>query len=170
MGGTIEGVGLKLRRARRIRVGWWLLVLLPAGVVFALCYRPVMRLRPAPPPGFAETGSAWDATRQAAEARAAEAYWQLALNIVQWKFPFGTELPLEPIAEFRLDEKDFPRSGIAAAPATRARYWKKLREMWSSPQIWNRAYVWNSGWLWEALLNFTEAVSRFVHRITRAFS
>lgn len=170
MGGTIEGVGLRLRRARRIRLGRWLLVLVAVAVVFAVCYRPVMRLKPTMPKGFVTTDKAWDATRQAAEDRIAQAYWLLALNIVQWKFAFGTELPPQPIEEFRLNEKDFPHSGIAASPAARARYWQKLREIWPSPQNWNRAYVWNSGWIWEALSDFTEAVSRFVHRITSSFS
>ena len=169
MGGTIEGVGLRVGRVRRMRFARWLLVLVPVGAVFGLCYRPVLRLKPEPPAQFVEMHKEWDATRQAAEDRAAQGYWQLALNIVQWKFAFGTELPVEPIAEFRLDEKDFPRSGIAAAPATRAHYWKKLRETWPLPQYWSRTYVWNPGWLPESLSDFMDAVSRFVRGITQHF-
>lgn len=170
MGGTIEGLGIRLRRGRRVRLGWWLLLSLAVALVFALCYRPVMRLNPEPPAGFGETRPEWDATRQAAEDRAAQAYWQLAQNFVQWKFAFGTELPAEPIAEFQLDEKDFPRSGIAAAPATRARYWKKLREVWPLPQNWSRTYVWNPGWLTEMLSSFMETILGFTDRNLRKIS
>ena len=167
MGGTIDGVGLKVGRERRIRFGLWLLVLLPVAVVFALCYRPVMRLKPQPPAGFAETKTEWDATRQAAEDRAAQAYWQLAINLVQWRFPFGTELPPDPMPEFRLDEKDFPRSSIAAAPSTRARFWNKLRMTWPQSQAWGETYVWNTDWLRESMSSAMDAISRFTDNLTR---
>ena len=169
MGGNIEGLGLKVGIARRARHGWWLLVLLPLGLVFAVCYRPVMRLKSEPPVGFMETRKEWDATRRAVEGRAARAYWQLAINTVQWKFAFGTELPAYPIDEFKLDEKDFSRSGIEAASTTRARYWNKLRETWPRPETWNRTYVWRTGWLTEFLASSMETVSRFVDGIMRRF-
>ncbi len=165
MGGTIDGAGLKIGHERHIRFGLWLLVLLPVTVIFALCYRPVMRLKPQPPPGFVETKPEWNATRQSAEDRAAQAYWQLAINIVQWRFGFGTELPAEPIQEFRLDPKDFPRSTIAAAPDTRRRYWNKLRTTWPQPDAWTETYVWNTDWLRESLSSFMEAILRFTDNI-----
>lgn len=165
MGGTIDGVGLKVGRERRIRFGWLLLILLPLAVVFALCYRPVMRLKPQPPAGFVDVQQGWDATRQATEDRAAQAYWQLAVNLLQWRFPFGTELPADPIAEFRLAEKDFPRSTIAAAPATRIRYWNKVRATWPLSSSWSETYVWNTDWLKESLSSFMEAILRFTDNI-----
>ena len=135
MGGTIDGASLRIGRERRVRIGPWLLLFLPVALAFVLCYRPVMRLKAQPPPGFVETQPDWDATRQAAENRAAEAYWQLAINLVQWRFAFGSELPGEPIEEFKLDEKDFRRNSIAATPATRVRYWNKLRTVWTQPHV-----------------------------------
>ena len=168
MGGVIEGARLRLRRARPIRVGWWMLVLLPVAGVFALCVRPVMRLNAQPPAGFIEVNKEWDATRQSTEDRAARAYWQLAHNLLQWKYAFGTELPAEPVSEFRLDEKDFPRSSVAAAPATRLLYWKKLREVWPQRSAWTRTYIWNPGWLTELLYIFTGGLVRFTDRILRA--
>ena len=167
MGGTLEGVGVRLRRPRRIRIGWWLAVCLPPALVFALCFRPVMRLESQKPSGFAEVRKEWDATRLSSEERAAGAYWQVAINIVQWQYPFGTDLPDTPVAEFKLDEKDFPHSGIEAAPATRARYWKKLQEIWPRPQSWEKTYVWNPGWLTESLSSFVEGTWRFVDGIFR---
>ncbi len=169
MGGNLDGVGIRLMRSRPSRLAKWLLLLLPVAVVFAFCYRPVMRLKPEPPEGFVETGKEWDAKRQSAEARAARAYWQVAINIVQWKHAFGTELPDAPIAEFKLDERDFPRGGIEAAPVTRARYWNKLRAVWPLPQTWRRTYVWNPSWLTELLTSLFQDVWRFVDGILRSF-
>ena len=167
MGGTINGAGLTIRRERRIRFGMWLLVLLPIAVVFALCYRPVMRLNSQPPPGFVEVHKDWGATRQATEDRAAQAYWQLAINLVQWRFGFGTKLPAEPIDEFRLEEKDFPRTSVVAAPATQRRYWNKLRAVWSQPEAWSETYVWNTDWLREAL---SSAIDSGVHFTDSVFA
>lgn len=160
MGGTIDGAGLKIGRERRVRLGRWLLLFLPLAIAFVLCYRPVMRLKAQPPADFAETHKEWDATRQASEDRAAQAYWQLAINLVQWRFAFGSELPGEPIEEFKLDEKDFRHNPIAAAPATRIRYWNKLRTVWTQPQAWSETYVWNTDWLREFL---TTAMNFIIH-------
>ena len=165
MGGTIDGASLRIGRERRVRIGPWLLLFLPVALAFVLCYRPVMRLKAQPPPGFVETQPDWDATRQAAENRAAEAYWQLAINLVQWRFAFGSELPGEPIEEFKLDEKDFRRNSIAATPATRVRYWNKLRTVWTQPHAWSETYVWNTEWLREFLSSAMDSAMHFADGI-----
>ena len=169
MGGTIDGAGLKISRERRIRLGPWLLVLLPVALVFLVCYRPVMRLKPQPPPGFVEMRQDWDAVRQSSENRAAQAYWQLAINFVQWRFAFGSKLPPEPIKEFRLDDKDFPRNSIAAAPATQLRYWNKLRAIWSQPSAWSQTYVWNTDWLREGLSSAIDSAAHFSDAVMARF-
>jgi hypothetical protein len=165
MGGTIDGASLKLKRARRLRRGAWLLVLIPLFLFIFLCYRPVLRLKTPMPPDFAETNPQWDATRQSAENRAAQAYWTLAVNIVQWRFGYGTELPAVPIEEFRLQIVDFPRDSIAAAPATRLKYWNKLRALWPQRNRWVRVYVWNTDWLRESFSRFMEATRRLPERL-----
>ena len=170
MGGTIDGAGLRISRRRKLRLGVWLLFLLPAAVVFLICYRPVMRLKPQPPAGFVETRENWDAVRQSSENRAAQAYWQLAANFVQERYAFGTELPVQPIDEFRLDEKHFPRNSVAADPATRLRYWSKLRQIWSVPNAWSQKYVWNTGWLRESLSAALDAAMKFPESIVARFS
>lgn len=169
MGGTIDGAGMRIGRQRRVRLGMWLLLLLPVALVFALCYRPVLRLKAQPPPGFVETQRGWDATRQSAEERAGQAYWQLAINLVQWRFVFGSELPAEPLEGFRLDEKDFPRNSIVAAPATRVRYWNKLRTIWPHPQSWSRTYVWNTDWLRESLSKAMDSALHFTDGLLSRF-
>lgn len=169
MGGTIDGAGLKIGRERRVRLGLWVLLFLPVALVFVLCYRPVLRLKVEPPPDFVETQPTWNANRQAAENRAAQAYWQLAINLVQWRFAYGTDLPGEPLEEFRLDENDFPRSSAAAAPATRVRYWNKLRAIWTQPQAWSETYVWNTDWLRELFSKFTDSASHFIDGLLSRF-
>ncbi len=169
MGGTIDGARLKISQVRRARLGLWLLALLPLAVGFVLCYRPVLRLKTQPPADFAETQTAWDATRQSSENRAAQAYWTLAVNLVQDRFAYGNELPEEPIDEFRLAEKDFPRNSIAAAPATRVRYWNKLRILWPQREAWVRTYVWNTEWLGESLSKFTDAVRHSIEVVMSRF-
>jgi len=157
-------------RERRVRLGAWLLLLLPVILVFVLCYRPVLRLKTQPPPGFAETHMEWDATRQSAENRAAQAYWQLAINLVQWRYAFGTELPAQPMEEFRLEEKDFPRNSIAAAPATRVRYWSKLRALWPQRHAWSETYVWNTDWLRESLSKAMDSAMHFTDGLVTRFN
>jgi hypothetical protein len=161
MGGTIDGAGMKIGRKRRMRLGMWLLLLLPVAIVFVVCYRPVMRLKAQPPSDFVETNKQWDAARQSAEERAAQAYWQLAINLVQWRFVFGSELPGQPPEEFKLAEKDFRSNSIATAPATRIHYWNKLRTVWTQPQAWSETYVWNTDWLREFLSKFMDSAVHF---------
>jgi len=161
MGGTIDSAGLKLSRKQRFRFGPWLLVLVPVAAVFLVCYRPVMRLKPQPPPGFVESREDWDALRESSENRAALAYYQLAINLLQDRYAFWSKLPPEPIEGFRLDEKHFPSNSIAAAPTTRIRYWNKLRQVWSQPSAWSRTYVWNTDWLRESLSFLVDSAIRF---------
>ena len=165
MGGTIEAAALKLSRRQRFRLLPWLPALLPVAAVFLMCYRPVMRLKPQPPPGFVETRESWDALRHSSENRAAQAYYQLAINLVQERYAFGSKLPLEPIEGFRLNEKNFPRNSVAAAPATQIRYWNKLRQIWSQPSAWSQTYVWNTDWLRDSLSSLVDAVSRLSNAV-----
>jgi hypothetical protein len=169
MGGTVDGAGMRIGRKRRMRLGMWLLLLLPVALVFVVCYRPVMRLKAQPPPGFVDSQKGWDATRQSAEDRAAQAYWQLAINLVQWRFAFGSELPDEPLEEFTLAEKDFRHNPIATAPATRIRYWNKLRTVWTQPQAWSETYVWNTDWLRESVSKFMDSAFHFTDGLLSRF-
>ncbi len=167
MGGTIEGVGIRLQRPRGIRLGWWLAISLPPVLMFALCFRPVMRLVTQKPASFAEERAEWDATRLASEEREARAYWQVAVNIIQWQYPFGTNLPDFPVPEFKLDERLFPHTSLEAGAATRTRYWAKLQEAWIHPQSWKKTYVWNPSWLAETLSSLVEGIWRYVSGIIR---
>jgi len=140
------------------------------GLLAYLSYRPETHLRPDPPASFLEMRKEWDAKRRGAEERVARAYWQQALQVIQVKYEYGTPLPAEPPGEFNLDKKDFPSGSLEASPATRARYWERLRVVWNSPQAWEKSYEWSTAWLGESLMSFEQAVHRFVSSIFGEFS
>jgi hypothetical protein len=140
------------------------------GLLAYLSYQPVTRLQPEPPASFLEMRKEWDAKRREAEERAARAYWQQALQVIQVKYDYGTPLPAEPPAEFSIEKKGFPPGDPGASSATRTRYWERLRVVWNSPQAWEKSYEWSTAWLGESLVSFEQAVHRFVSSIFGEFS
>ena len=164
MGGEMEWLGVRERRSHRGHLGWALLLLLLVVMGF-LSYRPVMRLKAELPPGFVEVRKEWKAERQAAEVRTARAYWQLALGVVQRQHTYGAELPDNPIPEFKLDDREFPEGRSEVSPATRAKYWKRLREAWPLPQTWQQHHDWTLAWLPEMMTRFRMASSQFFNGV-----
>ena len=140
------------------------------GVIAFLSYQPVTRLRPDPPPSFLEMRKEWDAQRRAVEERAARAYWEQALQVVQVKYEYGAPLPTEPPAEFSIEKKGFPPGAHEASPATRIRYWERLRVVWISPQAWEKSYEWSTAWVGESLVAFEQGILRLVDSIFGQFS
>jgi hypothetical protein len=108
----------------------------------------VMRLRPEPPPEFFELRAERNAERREAEERLARAYWDRAVQFVQWRYTYGSSLPDEPPPEFTVDVQGFP-GALANAPATRARYWQRIRKVWNLPQAWRKTIAWDTNWLFE---------------------
>jgi len=154
---------------RRHGTGLWLLAI-PLGLFIFLSIRPVMRLRVEPPAEFLDMQlGRWDAKRRAAEERVARAYWERAVQLVQWQHSFGAPLPDNPPAEFNIEGKDFQRGSVEAGPVTRARYWKKLREVWALPQAWEKSYDWSTDWVRASLVSLQETARRFVEDILRSF-
>ncbi|MFB3922064.1 MAG: hypothetical protein ACE145_10095 [Terriglobia bacterium] len=152
-------------RKTKVRTGLVLLALV-AGTFAYFSYRPAARLRPVPPKTFLDTPKNWDVKRRAAEERVALAYWGVAIEKVQFKYPFGSVLPDDPPPEFLPSEKD---SGIDRSPATRARYWKKIRETWDLPEAWDKSYQWSVQWFYDGLVDFQQAVWRNVDSVLRRF-
>lgn len=112
-------------------------------VVGLLAYatvQPSFRLRPAMPADFPDDSKSWTPQKRFAEEKIAEAYWNLAINQVQWKYGYAHRLPDEPPPEFVIT-----RPGLAASasdPGTRTRYWHKLQRMWYLPTAWQKQYEW----------------------------
>lgn len=165
-----EPVRLRKGPRAKTKIGTGLVLLIIAASSFTyLTYRPVARLRPEPPRSFIDTHKDWDTKRQAAEERVARAYWSVAIEKVQVKYPFGTSLPDDPPPEFTIANKDFPSGGFEKSPTTRARYWQKIRETWGLPQAWDKSYRWSLMWFYDGLVSFQQAIWRNSDNILRRF-
>jgi hypothetical protein len=150
MGGDYTSGGRAgVPRVRRVHTAYLRLLLLLAGVVLVVAYlfiRPVARLADAPPREFTAPRPEWNAARRSMEERLALAYWQRATTAIQWDYLYGSELPEQPPADFKIDTSDF--QGMPAAVAEcRARYWRRLRRVWGLPQSWKTSYEWNTEWV-----------------------
>jgi hypothetical protein len=105
-----------------------------------------MQLQPEAPAEFIEQSPKWSAKRRAREEEVAQAYWRIAVVGLQERFPFGSELPAEPPAEFQVDKKYVPPGGAKAFSETRARYWEKVRSSWVQRESWVERHEWNTQW------------------------
>ena len=106
----------------------------------------VMQLQPEAPAEFIEQSPNWSAKRRAREEEVAQAYWQVAVVSLQEKYPFGSELPVDPPPEFQIDNKYVAPGGAKAFSETRALYWENLRRSWVQPQSWVERHEWNTQW------------------------
>jgi general secretion pathway protein A len=112
-----------------------------------LSVRPERQLRSAPPVAFFEESPEWNAKRRATEERLAMAYWGSAVRQIQQKYQFRTKLPDDPPPEFNAEGVALPSAALKDDSASRARYWRKLRQVWGLPQIWEKSYGWSTDWL-----------------------
>jgi hypothetical protein len=143
--GIAKGSRTGLRRLRR--------VLVLVGVALLLAYlfiRPAARLTDKPPAEFTNPRAEWDASRKELERQLALAYWQRAKIDVQSHYLYGSELPEQPPEGFKIDTSQF-RGNPAALAESRARYWRRLRRVWSRPQAWKTSYEWNTEWVTKIL-------------------
>jgi hypothetical protein len=106
----------------------------------------VMQLLPEAPAEFIEQSPDWNAKRRAREEEVAQAYWQVAVVSLQEKYPFGSELPVDPPPEFQIDKKYVAPGGAKAFSDQRTVYWENLRRTWVQPQSWVERHEWNTQW------------------------
>ncbi len=115
-----------------------------------LFIQPAARLTPEPPAEFFESRPEWSASRKAIERRLAQVYWQKAQTVIQWRYPYGSTLPVQPIPEFNVDPQ--MHVGTVSVPAdARERYWRRLRSVWGLPNVWKTSYEWNDEWAYRFL-------------------
>lgn len=129
-----------------LQVALWLVAMAASPLFIYLSTRSVMRLRSDPPLEFFDERNL-DASQRATEDVLAQAYWESAVRYVQWKYAFGKNLPDQPPPEFKADETGLPAEALKSDPAARARYWQKLRQVWTLPQAWEASYTWDPGWV-----------------------
>lgn len=121
--------------------------IIPVALFVFLSVRPVTRLRMEPPAEFVDSRTGWTAKRRATEERFARDYWKCAWQQLQWTYPFGTRLPDEPPVEFKIEDDTLPGQRLGADISTRARYWRRLQQLWPRPEVWEESHEWNTDWI-----------------------
>ncbi|HEV2387262.1 MAG TPA: hypothetical protein VGS20_08405 [Candidatus Acidoferrales bacterium] len=92
-----------------------------------------MQLRNQAPNGWVTVNAAWSAKRRSHELQLAQAYWMIAVNDLQHRYAFNTELPPNPPPEFKVDTADLKDDA-----ATRTHYWDEMRVLWTNPDTWQQ--------------------------------
>ena len=127
------------RSSATLKVVVALAAIIPSLTFLYVSTRPVMRLRPNPPPQLLDqSDEGATGEKQQIENSLALAYWNWAYIHLQDKYPYGTNLPEEPPADMEATGADYPQ-GVEADLAKR-RYWQKLREVWRLPEAWEKYY------------------------------
>lgn len=143
---ALDGLGFSLRLGLKAGFG---LAALAAVAVTCLSIRPVMRLQSDPPREFYDEYLELGAPRSRGDALAL-GYWECARARIQNEYAFGKDLPETPPPDFRLEENIFP-SGARVDPASRIRYWARLRLVWLLSSTWQKSYEWHTDWMRNAL-------------------
>jgi hypothetical protein len=144
-GGKEEGSGGMLGR---LFMGFAVVALAAAITLVILRFMPVaaakkavvMQLQASPPSGFVVENPTSGAKERARQYQLAQAYWMLAVNDLEHKYPYGTDLPAAPPPEFKVDQ-----NGLKDDAATRRIYWDKIRELWSKPEDWKQVTTSSGG-------------------------
>jgi hypothetical protein len=96
-------------------------------------FRSEFRLRSEMPVEFFDRKH-MEAKRLASEERVARAYWNCAVEQVQWKYGYAHRLPDDPPAEFALSAAIL--GPIANDQLIRHYYWRKLQATWIVTSMW----------------------------------
>jgi hypothetical protein len=138
----------------------YLIVLIPAAMLLYATSRPVSRLRLDMPASFVLVSAHADSAERAAAATVAQAYWNVAVERLQWRCGFGCSLPADPPDDFRISDELFE-----ARLDSRALYWGRLRKAWTSPASWRTEREWSTTWLTRPASRFMQWISDYEHSI-----
>jgi len=117
-----------------------IVALLSAAVAYG-SFRSELRLRSDMPVEFFDA-SGLAAAKRASERRIAAAYWNCAVQQVQWKYAYASRLPDDPPAEFSVSPRELGTG--ANDDAVRRRYWTRLRAIWNMSSVWKTQYEWST--------------------------
>ena len=96
-------------------------------------FRSEFRLQAEMPVEFFD-GKHMESKRRASEERVARAYWNCAVEQVQWKYGYAHRLPDDPPGEFALSAALW--GPIANDEVVRRYYWRKLQATWIVTNMW----------------------------------
>ncbi len=142
-----------------LRAAVWVIPVAPILVIVALSIRPVTYLRTDPPTEFFAGLPDSPTAQRATEERIGRAYWDSAVRYVQPKYGFGSDLPDQPLPEFRVEETRARGKSSKSDSDIRERYWRNLRQVWTLPQAWEKSYMWDTGWI-DTTLAIVQRVGR----------
>ena len=135
----------------------WLYVLLTITGFFVFeSVRPVMHLRPDPPPSVVSASHNDNGTQNESQVRMAQACWDFAIASVQDVYPYGKELPQSPPS--RLNNTSGKTSAITTV------CWPRLRNAWSQRESWVRSYEWSTDWLTSPDGPFQKTIFKILNR------
>jgi hypothetical protein len=138
------------KKPRPKKPAWyWMLTI---GFCLFFIYRstiPILRLQSSPPPEFIDNARKMSHDPGQPESRVALAYWNVAVDSIQAKYPPKKSLPAAPPPEFRIDSKLTGQS--ANSDEDRAIYWHRLRDVWSDNEVWQESHGWNTEWFMDFL-------------------
>ncbi len=136
------------------------------GIVIYASFQPTFRLKHDMPQGFMDEPSSWSPQKRAQEEKIGRAYWQCALDNVQWNYGYGHRLPDNPPPEFLVTAKEV---GTAAADTeSRVRYWHNLERVWDLPTTWEKTYGFDLNSMSASLQAAGARLENFLRRITGA--
>ena len=119
--------------------------------------RRVLQLQPEAPAEFIDQSPEWSSVRRIQEELLAQAYWNVAVLSLQQRYPFGTELPVDPHPNFKSIGNTCQREVRRLFPKQGARYWEKLRRIWVQRRPWIESHGEEPQWVprlrqvWEQL-------------------
>ncbi|PYX62171.1 MAG: hypothetical protein DMG74_21510 [Acidobacteria bacterium] len=140
------------------------ILIIAAGLLAYASFQPKFRLRTALPREFIDESSSWPAEKRVSEEKVARAYWNCAVTQIQWKYGYGHRLPQDVPPEFAVSTEEL--GPTADDPATRARFWRKLRQVWYLPSIWEKDYGWVLPPITNSLRSGGEWLQHQIQRIT----
>jgi hypothetical protein len=134
------------------------------GIVAYASFQPTLRLKSEMPAAFVDASSSWSLQKRVQEEKIARAYWQCALNNVQWRYGYGHRLPDDPPPEFLVTAKEV---GTAASDSgSRIRYWHNLQRVWYLPNTWEKGYGWDLNSMSASLQASGARLERYLRSIT----
>jgi hypothetical protein len=144
----------------------WLLVI---GFGLFFVYRstlPVVHLQSEPPPMFIDRNPNRSRRHAQPERRVARAYWEIAVQSIQWKYSRKKSLPANPPPEFRINAQLAKLS--ENVDSDRSFYWQQLRDIWQQPRTWHVSYGWNTDWVDRSLMALQQYASQSLEQFVQS--